>query len=219
MPSSALNNWSSERKQRLDELLALRNRAVGTSRGRKWGVREYNKLYVSKVAAEFQSFCRDLHSESRTILVAECPRELRPALKASLSTRLVLTQGNAHPGSLGDDFGRFGVSFIDELKQTQSRSIFYLWRLEKLNALRNAIAHEDEPAMIRAEAWLRVKHHTKSGKTSYPTAKPNPGTTHKPFTLTDAKHLYRDVNHLATVMDATMSRQLRTLTADRAPSW
>lgn len=122
MPSSALSNWDTERKNRLDELLTLRDRAVGTSTGRKWGVREYNKLYLSKVEAEFQSFCRDLHSESRPILIDTSSLELRPVLEASLSSSLRLTQGNAHPGSLGEEFGRFGFTFIDELKQTKSRS-------------------------------------------------------------------------------------------------
>jgi hypothetical protein len=54
-----------------------------------------------------------------------------------------LDRGNAQPGSLGADFGRFGMAFWDDLALAEPASVQWRAGLDLLNEWRNAIAHQD----------------------------------------------------------------------------
>lgn len=64
MPSRALAEWRGRRSDELDELLAAHAAVGGTGRGRRYATEQVNRAYALAVAAQFQGFCRDLHSEA-----------------------------------------------------------------------------------------------------------------------------------------------------------
>jgi len=60
-----------------------------------------------------------------------------------LTQNLQLKRFNAQPGSIGADFGRFGIDFWTEVRVKDPRNAARQAVLEELNAWRNAIAHQD----------------------------------------------------------------------------
>lgn len=65
-------------------------------------------------------------------------------MKARLTAGHQLDSGNAHPGSIGSDFGRFFASrFWDEVDGLNANHKARRAELERLNKWRNAIAHQD----------------------------------------------------------------------------
>jgi hypothetical protein len=95
------------------------------------------------VAAQFQRFCRDLHSEaSQRLADAVLPRAFRGAVLRLLTEGRRLDAGNANAGTLGADFDRLGLEFWAEVEATaQHRRL--LRDLERLNVWRNAVVHQD----------------------------------------------------------------------------
>jgi len=90
----------------------LPNRLIGgPAPGRRWRTAVLNEALVLRLAAEFQGFARDLH-DLACDLFALWTAPLNPAVervvRASLAEGRELDRGNAHPGSIGRDFGRFG---------------------------------------------------------------------------------------------------------------
>ena len=63
MPSYSLNRWSSERSEALDEIENAHLSVGGTARGRRYATQQINHAYATLLSAQFQGFCRDLHSE------------------------------------------------------------------------------------------------------------------------------------------------------------
>ena len=54
-----------------------------------------------------------------------------------------LDTGNAHDGSLGPNFDRFGLSFLAEVNAADPGNAVRRQKLEQLNVLRNAIVHQN----------------------------------------------------------------------------
>ena len=69
-------------------------------------------------------------------------RPLRPIVRAEFTRERKLDRGNANPGNLGEDFGRLGIEFWDEVKKLSPRNSARNRSLEMLNLWRNAIAHQ-----------------------------------------------------------------------------
>ncbi len=97
------------------------------------------------LASQFQGFCRDRHSEAADFIAsATQPTALRPVMKERLVAGRQLHSGNAQPGSIGSDFGRFFASkFWDEVDKLDASYNSRRAELERLNKWRNAIAHQD----------------------------------------------------------------------------
>ncbi len=116
-----------------------------------------NEALVLRLAAEFQGFARDLHDLACDTF-ASWTAATRPVIESVVRTRLrearSLDRGNAHPGSLGSDFGRFGLDLWSTLAARDPSSTVHNRSLDRLNAARNAVAHDDEAALavLRAEA-------------------------------------------------------------------
>lgn len=110
------------------------------------------------LAAQFQGFCRDLHSEAVDHLV----RHVKPvAFQHALRTELVmgrkLDAGNPNAGNIGADFNRLGLKFWPTVHAHDARTAQRLTRLEDLNLWRNAIAHQDfDPAKLGTGASLQL---------------------------------------------------------------
>lgn len=145
MASRALSRWQTVRKNQLDELLAAHAKVGGSGRGRRYATEQLNYSFLIAVAAHFQGFCRDLHSESVGALAAAAPK-LQTILLATLTRNRRLDQGNANDGNIAEDFGRIGMEdFWDRVAaeggttHTRARRL----RLEQMNLWRNAIAHNN----------------------------------------------------------------------------
>jgi hypothetical protein len=144
MPSNSYRRWGKARAGELDQMENAHASVGGTGRGRRYATGQINHAYAVLLASQFQGFCRDLHSESAALL-ADClePKSMRPIVRTELTRDRKLDKGNANPGTLGEDLGRLGIEFWDELKAFNVRNSERNKALEMLNRWRNAIAHQD----------------------------------------------------------------------------
>lgn len=147
MPSDALRRWRGERCAVLDSLEAIHNHVTGGRRGRQTGTEHLNLALFLRLAAEFQGFCRDMHDEASTCITGGLPDAYAarvPVLIGVLVNNRKLDRGNASPGNIGADFGNLGMQLWPALYSAYP-SKGPKWRsvLERLNDVRNAVAHSD----------------------------------------------------------------------------
>jgi hypothetical protein len=143
MPSRALSRWAREAGLELDELEAAHARVGSTRRTGRALARQIAHAYLVAIAAQFQRFCRDLHSEaSQHLADAVEPKVFRGAVLRLLTEGRRLDAGNANAGTLGADFDRLGLEFWAEVEATAANRRL-LRDLERLNVWRNAIVHQD----------------------------------------------------------------------------
>jgi len=143
MPSVSLTNWRTTRRAALDAVEAAHTTVHGTGAGRREATRQINHGYAVLLAAEFQGFCRELHTEAVRYLVAAVPIEMQVIVGRALTLNRQLDLGNANPATLGSDFGRLGVVWWQSVDQVEASGPDMRDELEKLNAWRNAVAHND----------------------------------------------------------------------------
>ncbi|MFI5458379.1 MAG: HEPN domain-containing protein [Isosphaerales bacterium] len=144
MPSFSYGQWTTTRRSELNEIERAHTAIGGTKRGRRYATQQINQAYVVLVASQFQGYCRDLHTESVQYLVPKVtPLNFQASIRELLTQGLQLNRSNAQPGSIGADFGRFGVDFWTELEMNDPRNEVRKTQLVKLNDWRNAIAHQD----------------------------------------------------------------------------
>ena len=79
-----------------------------------------------------------------------------PAVANVIRSRLIdgrkLDFGNAQPGALGSDFGRFGFQLWPALSNRTAKSGVLNATLDRLNRARNAIAHADYGSLLELRA-------------------------------------------------------------------
>jgi hypothetical protein len=143
MPSVSLTNWRTTRRAALDAVEAAHTTVHGTGPGRREATRQINHGYAVLLAAEFQGFCRELHTEAVRYLVAAVPTELQLIVDRALTLNRQLDRGNANPATLGSDFGRLGLVWWKSVDEVESAGADLRDELEKLNTWRNAVAHND----------------------------------------------------------------------------
>ncbi|MGH2879999.1 MAG: hypothetical protein ACRDK4_10395 [Solirubrobacteraceae bacterium] len=196
MSSTALKSWREERREHLDDLLDAHKLVGGPAPGRRWRTTAINDALILRLAAEFQGFARDLHDQTSDIF-ASWLAPSSPTAQRVVRNRLVegreLERGNAHPGSIGRDFGRFGFEVWRELHNRDERTTNHNESLALLNDARNGLAHSDEAKL----AALRDKGH--------------------PPVLSTFRKWRRDLDILAANLDAEMSDQLARLFDRRRP--
>ncbi len=196
MPSSALTSWRKRRNERLDDLLRAHRSVGGSARGRRWRTTTLNEALLLRLAAEFQGFARDLHPDACDVF-AEWTAPSNPTLRQVVRARLIegreLERGNAHPGSIGADFGRLGFDVWPALAVRDGRTAAHNRSLERLNDVRNGLAHANEAklAKLRAE-----------------------GVT---FALGTYRKWRRDLDILADNLDAETAAQLGRLFGRQGP--
>jgi hypothetical protein len=159
MPSTSLQDWSSVRAVRLDEIEAAHRSVGGTGPGRRYATQQINQAYAVLLSSQFQGFCRDLHTESVNCLVrAVLPATLRVSLQLEYLAYRKLDRGNPSPGNIGADFNRLGLTFWSEVQADDGRNPQRRALLEELNEWRNAIAHQDfDPARLGGSTILRLE--------------------------------------------------------------
>jgi len=144
MPSNSYREWLSKRARALDEIEAAHASVGGTGPGRRYATQQINQAYALLIASQFQGFCRDLHTESVTGLMAyiKPPPFVRHLVQAGFTKGRQLDTKNAQPGSLGADFGLLGIKLWDEVDKHDARNKHRREELGRLNRWRNAIAHQ-----------------------------------------------------------------------------
>jgi hypothetical protein len=160
MPSNSFQEWRTTRARALDEIARGPAAVSGIRRGRRFNTQQFNRAYAVMLAAQFQGFCRDLHEECVQHILATIapPRALRNILLSELIRGRLLDRGNAHPGSIGADFGRFDIRFWDQVRIHDPRNAARMGLLEELNLWRNAIVHHDfDRVRLGGTTILRLK--------------------------------------------------------------
>jgi len=158
MASTALASWQGERSEHLDELLDAHKLVGGPARGRRWRTAALNEALILRLAAEFQGFARDLHDQASDVF-ASWIAPSSPTVEQVVRNRLVggreLERGNAQPGSIGGDFGRFGFEVWRELHRRDGRTARHNESLGLLNDARNGLAHSDDAklAALREQGY------------------------------------------------------------------
>lgn len=159
MPSSSLSTWASARTDRISRLRAAHQALGGTGPGRRWVTDELNQALILRLASEFQGFARDLHDEAGAFVAAYVapgnPR-VQASLRIPFTFNRKLNQGNADPGTLGSDFGLFGIALWAGLQaRFQDRAKDWNHKLAALNMARNGIVHDDaaKVARVQADGW------------------------------------------------------------------
>jgi hypothetical protein len=149
MPSLSLQRWFGERAGPLDDLANAHRSVRGSGAGARAAAQQINQAYAVLVSAQFQGFCRDLHSECADHLVTPvADPDLRELLRDNLLFGRKIDRGNPNPGNLGSDFNRFSLAFWSLVDAHHSRNPARKSALEELNDWRNAIAHQDFPASM-----------------------------------------------------------------------
>lgn len=97
------------------------------------------------LSAQFQRFCRDLHSESFAWMLSQ--QTIQPGvdttLLAVLTSGRALDRGNPSPDNIVRDFRPICPAFWSDVVQYNARNAGRRKKLELLNEWRNAIAHHD----------------------------------------------------------------------------
>jgi hypothetical protein len=145
MPSNSYRIWRTTRAAALDEIAEAHAAVGGPARGRRRATQQIKRAYAVLLAAEFQGFSRDLHTEcvEHLLGVIAPPPVLRLLLRGELMRGRQLDRGNAQPSSLGADFGRLDLAFWPALLVHDANSTAWRADLEALNEWRNAIVHQD----------------------------------------------------------------------------
>lgn len=164
MASRALARWQGSQADALNELVNAHHAVGGEGPGRRYATDQLNRALVLALAAQFQGFCRDLHSEAAAFVAASIePADFRPLVSAALTQARLLDRGNAQSSSIGADFGRFDLKIWDAIYTMHLLNSGRRRKLDQLNAWRNAIAHEDfafneEKRLLTANTSVILRH-------------------------------------------------------------
>jgi hypothetical protein len=81
------------------------------------------------------------------------PEGQQASLRIPFTFNRKLNQGNADPGTLGSDFGLFGIALWAGLQaRFQDRAKDWNHKLAALNMARNGIVHDDAAKVARVQA-------------------------------------------------------------------
>lgn len=156
MSSRALQEWRTSRATGLDNLVSIHGLMTNGKPGRQWLTEELNHALITRLSAEFQGFCRDLHDEAIDALVTEKTVQsdaIRQVFRSRIESGRDLDSKNAQPGSLGNDFARLGMTLWDDLYDCYPhKGKRWNAQLTRLNDARNAIAHNSPHKLLAVAA-------------------------------------------------------------------
>lgn len=157
MPSRSLLRWTIDRAEALDEIETAHATVGGTDRGRRYATQQINYAYAALLSAHFQGFCRDLHSECVDAVIPTLPALSQGFLRDQLVWNRGLDRGNPHPGVIGSDFNRLGLSFWTVVHALDTCNTRRREQLQELIDWRNAISHQDfDPVAPTGVATLHL---------------------------------------------------------------
>ncbi len=143
MPSVSYRHWRTVRRAALNLVQSAHTTVHGTGAGRREATRQINHRYAVLLAAEFQGYCRELHTEAVRLFTATLPAMQRSIVADEFTFSRQLDRGNATSGSIGSDFGRLGVNWWRAVDAADADGPDLRRALDSLNAWWNAIAHND----------------------------------------------------------------------------
>ena len=157
MPSVSYRLWVTVRAARLAAVERAHTTIHGTGPGRREATRLLNHAYAVLLAAEFQGYCRELHTEAVTHFAATLPLTQRGMIAGLFTANRQLDRGNASPATLGSDFARFGMKWWPAVDHLEPDGPALRAEVEQLNAWRNAVAHNDfDPARLGGTIRLKL---------------------------------------------------------------
>jgi hypothetical protein len=149
MPSLALQRWFGELADALDEIENAHRAVGGSGPGRRSATQHLNQAYAVLLAAQFQGFCRELHTQCTAHLAAGvADPTLRALFRSSYLRHRMLDRGNANAENIGSDFGCFNLSFWASVDAHRSQNPRRRSLLKDMNEWRNAIAHHSFSAVM-----------------------------------------------------------------------
>lgn len=200
MPSSALREWDGVRANNLRELFDAHVQVGGVGPGRRWRTQQLNLALILRLAAEFQGYCRDLHdlaADEFAIQAGLLNGSLQQIIRAQLTQGRKLDSGNAGPGNIGSDFARLGLRLWAQVEQRRpGRASAWNRSMTALNDARNAVAHDDRPALAKVTA-----------------------AGYRLTELRTMKNFQRDAGQLAVVMDDVVATHLQQLFGGTTKPW
>lgn len=147
MPSKPLTDWRHLSSDRLDEFENAHGAVSGgrKNRGRRYLTEQLNHAYLLAVAAHFQKYCRDLHTDATSSLMNTIGnRDVQQAFLFVMFQGRKLDVGNANSANITADFKRLGIARIfDDLEGLDRLNKKRKKRLDQLITWRNAIGHQD----------------------------------------------------------------------------
>jgi hypothetical protein len=134
MPSLSLGTWFGERANVLNDIENAHRSVRGSGAGARAATQQVNQAYTVLLSAQFQGFCRDLHSEGADHLVRPlADPDHREVLRNNLLFGRKIDRGIPNPGNLGADFNRFGFAFWAAVEAHRTHNPARKAALEQLN--------------------------------------------------------------------------------------
>ena len=147
MPSQPLTDCRNLSRQKLDEFENAHAAVSGgrKNRGRRYLTEQLNHAYLVAVAAHFQKFCRDLHTEATNHMANTITnRDVQQVFLFVMRQGRKLDVGNASSANITGDFKRLGIGRIfDEVERLNALNKRRKTRLDQMITWRNAIGHQD----------------------------------------------------------------------------
>ena len=146
----------------------VHGKVTGRQRGRQRATEHLNRALFVALSAEFQGFCRDLHEDSaihitESILLSPENAKIAPVVlnalvrERSLSVSAKsekerrLDTGNANVDALATDYSMLGVDLWAALAlRYPAKTPKWKTNLNRLNGVRNGVAHSDAAKLVRA---------------------------------------------------------------------
>jgi hypothetical protein len=143
--SVALEEWRGTSARALDEIESLHRLVEETSESAPALARQITYAYAALTLAQFQRYCRAVHTEAVDALVGVMPgsAELARVLGGVMVERRFLDRGNPTPSNLNQDFMRFRFKLWPSVEGDDGRNRRRKEKLTQLCEWRNAIAHGD----------------------------------------------------------------------------
>jgi hypothetical protein len=143
--SVALEEWRGASARSLDEIESLHRLVEEMPQSAPGLTRQITYAYAALTLAQFQRYCRAIHTEAVDALVAAMPgpAALARVLGGVMVERRFLDRGNPTPSNLDQDFMRFRFKLWANVEADDGRNRRRKEKLTQLCEWRNAIAHGD----------------------------------------------------------------------------
>lgn len=157
MSSLAYTMWQNDRCKELDDIDSAHAAMIAAGASRR-ATQQVIQSYALLLSAQFQGFCRDLHTECVHRFVQSIPlTAIRNTVREDLIRFRLLDRGNPNPGNLGTDFNRLGLAFWTDVLAAGAQNARRRDLLEEMNTWRNAIAHHNfDPARLAGRTTLTL---------------------------------------------------------------
>lgn len=146
--SEALRKWQIDASTAFDEIEHAHRAVGGAKPGRRFVTQQLNYAYVTLLAARFQGYARELHTQTADAIANGVNPDYRMLLVTGLTDARALDRANAHPNVIAESFYRFGFEIWQGADEVRTGKHQRRKKLRALIAWRNAIAHDEVDAKL-----------------------------------------------------------------------